>query len=278
MNTDTTTDQSLPPAESVRSGDFLRDVATSFRRWSLKAIRNPFIVAFSLFQPLLWLVLFTQVFQSIVQIPGFTADSYLAFFLPAVIIQLVLFSAASSGIGLVTDMESGMFEKTLVYPTSRAATFLGKTLTELARITLQVALIMALGYGMGVRVATGVAGVLAIFVVSMLFAGWFIALSNAIALWTQNSEATMIMTNFLSLPLLFMSSAFLPPELLPEWLQVVSALNPISYGIDAIRVLILDGWAWDVILTSALLLGFLDIALGIVAVFAIGRATSPTSS
>jgi len=251
----------------------LRDTWTSFKRWNLKAVRNPFVLSFSLVQPIVWLVLFTQVFKAISQIPGFVSGSYLDFFAPAVVIQMALFASTSSGIGLVEDMRIGVFNKLLASPMNRTAIFLGKTLSETLRISLQVVLVVALALLLGAHVATGALGVVGIVVVAILFSLGFVALSNIVGLWTRSTEATIIGVNFLSLPLLFMSTAFLPLSLLPDWVQTVSAFNPITYGVDATRTLMLDGWQWHTLGKAVLVLVVIDLLLGSIAAIQLRRAT-----
>lgn len=138
-----------------RRGGLLVDTWANFRRGVLISLRNPFILTFSLFQPLLWLFLFTQVFSSLVRIPGFETDSYVAFFAPAVIIMVVLFDSMSSGIGLVENMRSGTLNKLLATPMHRGAIFLGKTLAETLRSTVAVVLVLGLSLLLGARIETG---------------------------------------------------------------------------------------------------------------------------
>ncbi|MFB6205600.1 MAG: ABC transporter permease [Haloglomus sp.] len=266
---------------------FVGDVWTNFKRWNLKAVRNPFVLVVSLVQPIIFLVLFTQVFGSIAgrALPGgITYETYLV---PAIAIQVSLAAAVTSGIGLVNDIEEGMFQKVLVSPMNRTAVFLGKTLAELLRIGVQIVIILVLGVLLGAEVATGVAGALGIVAVGVLFSLWFIAFSNTLAVLTKDQESTIIGANLLQFPLLFLSSAFLPLESLPAWIQTVATFNPVTYGVDAARAIILDadvmtvievslgyGGALDTVVPAAAVLGALDLALGAVAVFMLSRATS----
>lgn len=260
---------------SVRGGA-IADTWSSFKRWMLKNLRNPYIVFFTLVQPIVWLVLFTQVFESIARLPGFESGSYLAFFAPAVVIQIALFAATSSGINLVYDMREGVFNKLLASPIHRTAMFVGKALAEAVVTTAQVVIVLVLALVLGTTVATGFFGALSIIVIALLFSLGFAALSNIVALITQDEDATILVTNFLSLPLLFVSTAFLPKTLLPEWVQTVSTVNPVTYGVDAIRVLMLDGWVWSVLGPSLAGLVIFDLVFGAIAVVLMRRATDAT--
>ncbi|MFB6202696.1 MAG: ABC transporter permease [Halorhabdus sp.] len=281
MSTETGTD-----GVARTSNSFLGDVWTNFMRWNINAIRNPFVVVSSLVQPIIFLVLFTQVFGNVVTrtLPG--GISYESYLVPAIAVQIALIVASSSGIGLVDDIESGVFQKTLVTPMNRVAVFLGKTLSELIRIVVQVIIILILGVVLGAEVVTGIAGALGIVAVAILFSLWFLAFSNVVALITRDQESTIIAANMVQLPLLFVSSAFLPVRSMPDWVQTVATYNPITYGVDAARALMLDtdvmevlditafGGIWNTLVPSLAVLLVLDLVLGAVAVYMINRASS----
>ncbi|WP_209452201.1 ABC transporter permease [Halosimplex halophilum] len=279
-----------PAGERLSGNSFLGDFWVNFVRWNLKAVRNPFVVVGSLVQPIIFLVLFTQVFGQVATgaLSGGSAGgiTYETFLLPAIAMQVSLAAAAGSGIGLVNDMEEGLFEKTLVMPMSRSAMFLGKTAAEILRIVVQIAIILALGTVLGASVATGFVGAVGIVLIGILFSLWFIALSNIFAVVTKDQESTIIGANLLQFPLLFVSTAFLPLSAMPGWIQTVATFNPITYGVDAARALMLDrdvmtvievtrfGGIWDTLVPAVVVLLALDIVLGGIAVYLLNRASS----
>ena len=273
-----------------RSGNsFVGDVWVNFKRWNLKAVRNPFVLVVSLVQPIIFLVLFTEVFGNVAGgavnqgIPGINYETYLV---PAIAIQVALAAAITSGVGLVNDIENGMFEKVLVSPMNRTAVFLGKTAAEVFRIAVQIAIILGLGLALGAEIVTGVAGAIGIVAVGILFSLWFVAFSNALAILTRDQESTIIGANLLQFPLLFLSSAFLPLEALPEWIQTFARINPVTYGVDAARSLMVDQDVMTVIEVSwfdgmlngvvpgVLVLVGLGVAFGGGAVYLLSRASS----
>jgi ABC-2 type transport system permease protein len=261
-----------------RVGRFLSDVWVNFVRWNLKAVRNPFVLVVSLVQPVIFLILFTEVFGGIATgvVGGGAAgnDAYVTFLVPAIVIQVALIAAATSGIGLVEDIENGMFEKTLVSPMNRVAVFLGKTLAEVARIAVQILIVLGLGVFLGAEIVTGLAGAVGVVLVGIVFSVWFTAYSNVIAIRTGDSESTIISANLLQFPLLFVSTAFLPREALPGWIRVVADLNPVTYGVEAARTIVTEGWVWEAILGPLQVLLLLDIAFAAVAVYTLAKATS----
>ncbi|MFC7060107.1 ABC transporter permease [Halovenus salina] len=268
---------------------FFGDVWVNFKRWNIKAVRNPFVLVVSLAQPIIFLVLFTEVFGNVAGravsqgLPGISYESYLV---PAIVIQVSLAAAVTSGIGLVNDIENGMFEKVLVSPMNRTAVFAGKTAAEVFRIAVQVSVILGLGVVMGAEIKTGVVGAAGIVAVGVIFSLWFVALSNSLAILTRDQESTIIAANLLQFPLLFLSSAFLPLSTLPGWIQTFARLNPVTYGVDAARSLMLDqdvmtviemssfGGTLDGVVPGVAVLGGIGLALGAVAVFLLARASS----
>jgi ABC-2 type transport system permease protein len=274
----------------ARSGNtFAGDVWVNFKRWNLKAVRNPFVLVVSLVQPIIFLVLFTEVFGNVAGravsqgLPGISYETYLV---PAIAIQVALAAAITSGVGLVNDIENGMFEKVLVTPMNRTAVFLGKTAAEVFRIAVQIAIILGLGVLLGAEIVTGIVGVVGIVAVGILFSLWFVAFSNALAILTRNQESTIIGANLLQFPLLFLSSAFLPLAALPDWIQTFARLNPVTYGVDAARSLMVDqdvmtvidiswfGGTLDGVVPGVTVLIGLDLLLGGIAVFLLSRASS----
>jgi len=283
-----TTDPSARPA--TRSGNtFVGDVWVNFKRWNIKAVRNPFVLVVSLVQPIIFLVLFTEVFGNVAGsavsrgLPGIGYETYLV---PAIAIQVALAAAITSGVGLVNDIENGMFEKVLVTPMNRTAVFVGKTAAEVFRIAVQIAIILGLGVLLGAEVVTGVVGAVGIVAVGVLFSLWFVAFSNALAIITRDQESTIIGANLLQFPLLFLSSAFLPLAALPGWIQTFARFNPVTYGVDAARSLMIDrdvmtvievswfGDALDGVVPGVAVLIGLDLVLGGIAVYLLSRASS----
>jgi ABC-2 type transport system permease protein len=274
------------------------DIRISFKRWLVKSSRNPYVTFSSLVQPLIFFVLMAEVFGAIAsgalsQVVGENV-SYVTYLTPAIVIQSALAAAAVSGIGLVDDMETGMFDKTLISPMHREAMFVGKVLSELVRIVVQTLIVLGLGYlflavksGESVEgyLQTGLPGLLGIVAVTAIFGGVFMAYSNIVALVTRDREATIMIANLLTFPLLFISSAFLPLDALPSWIQTLAVVNPITYGVDGIRALVLGqdvlsvfdvtaiGGLWNTVVPAVgILVGF-NLVLGAGAVGLLNRAS-----
>ncbi|MFN2589376.1 MAG: ABC transporter permease [Actinomycetota bacterium] len=225
----------------------LTESMTIFQRNLKKIVRVPMMLFFSLFQPMLWLVLFTQIFQRLGDTPFFQGqgyDSYLMFFAPSVLTMTVLTSSFQSGMGMVADLELGMLDKFLISPIYRSSVLVGKILADATRMILQGGLILVVALIMGARIETGVVGALVMLFVAASFGVVWAGLSNIIALRSRNSEMTMMLGILLTFPLLFLSTAMMPAGLLPDWLSTVGKFNPVTYVIDTARAFMNFGYAW----------------------------------
>ncbi len=224
-----------------------RSVAEAAVLWGRnlrKLVRVPTLVFFSLFQPLLFLLLFSQVFSGLANLPGFPTDDYLQFILPTVVGLTALNSAFQSGMGMVTDIDDGLLDKFLIAPIRRSSILLGKVFADATRMAIQALILVAIGLLMGASIKTGFLGVLAMAAIAVLFGIAWAGISNVIALQTRNAEATMLIGILITFPILFLSTGFMPKVLLPDWLEIVATFNPITYLVDALRALVNTGWAW----------------------------------
>jgi ABC-2 type transport system permease protein len=225
----------------------VRESAILWARQMKKLVRIPLLLFFALAQPLIFLLLFSQVFSNLDRLPGFGYDSYLQFLVPSIVALTALNSAFQSGIGMVSDIEDGMLDKFLIAPIRRSSILLGKVFADATRAAAQATVIVLVALAMGARIATGVAGVAAMVVLAALFGIAWAGLSNIIALRTRNGELTMIVGILITFPVLFLSTAFMPSILLPDWLDTVATFNPITYIVEALRALVNTGWDWGAI-------------------------------
>lgn len=211
-------------------------------------IRQPIYIAFTLVQPIIWLVLFGQLFKKIVLLPGFGASAYVNFLTPGVVIMTVLFGAGWSGMGIIRDLDQGVMDRFLVSPASRVALIAGR-LIQLAMVAVvQSVMIVVLGIIMGARFPGGVAGVILLIVCAVLLAVPIGALSCAMALVARKEETVIAASNFILLPLTFLSSVFMAANLMPGWIQAVSRFNPVEWAVVAGRSALSAHADWNVVL------------------------------
>jgi ABC-2 type transport system permease protein len=240
----------------------LNDTGYLFVRSLKKLARTPVLILISLFQPIIFLVLFTQLFDKFSQVPGLFPPgvNYLNYAVPGILLMTAFTSALQSATSLVNDLNSGFLQKMLVTPVSRPAILLGRLSTDVVRIVIQTIIVLALAYAMGFTVDTGISGILVIFLTIAFFGLAFSGISLAIGLATRSGEAAYSIGAFLLFPLLFMSTAFVPTQAMPSWIQSVSSINPISFVVDAIR---------DLSLPDQYSLGTILSAWGVVAIIAV---------
>jgi ABC-2 type transport system permease protein len=239
------------------------DTRYLFVRYLKKLIRNPILLFFSLFQPIIFLLLFTQLFSRFSSLPGFLAatgaSSYLEFATAGILLQNAFGSALQSGTSIVLDLDTGYLQKMLVTPVSRYAILLGRLTSDAFRVVVQSSIILALAYALGATVATGVVGILLmLFTVAFFGLAWS-GISLAIGLKTRSSETVFAIGGFLTFPLLFMSTALTPRLFMPDWILNVSNFNPISYTVDAARVLMVNGYDWGTVLKAFGVIGLIAV-------------------
>src|SRR2546426_12650261 len=228
---------------------FVSDSFHLFVRWMKKLVRNPILIFFSLFQPVIFLVLFTQLFSKFGQLLG-PGVSYTVFATAGIVLQNAFSSAFQSGTAVVDDIKSGFLTKMLATPASRASILLGRLLSDAFRVFAQSLIILVLAYGLGVFPITGFVGyVLILFTVAFFGLAWS-GISLALGLRTKSAETVFGIAGTLTFPLLFMSTALMDKRLMPEWMKSVSAYNPISFAVNAIRDLIMIGYNWNSFLLS----------------------------
>jgi ABC-2 type transport system permease protein len=212
-----------------------------------KSLRTPMLVTASLLQPVIWLVLFSQTFKGLADTQQFQSlgyTSYVAFFVPGMVVLSALFTALQSGMATITAIDAGVMDKLLTSPIRRSSILLGRVVADAGTMLVQGAIILGVALGLGARVKTGLPGALGLLALATLFGVVWASLSNLIALRTRNAELTMVAGLFLTLPALFLSSAFFPRPLLPGWLQAATLGNPAAYVIQTGQQLLNAGNDW----------------------------------
>ena len=209
-----------------------------------RSVRAPMLLAVSLLQPVIWLALFSQTFRGLGDVAQFRAQGYrdyLSFFTPGMVVLSMLFTGLQSGMATMSDIDSGMMDKFLASPVRRLTILAGRVWADTLTMLAQGAIILVIATAMGVRAATGPAGAVALIALATAFGVIWAALSNLVALVTRNAELTMALGFLLTLPVLFMSSAFFPLGLQPAWLQRVADANPAAYVITTGQQLLNTG-------------------------------------
>lgn len=198
-------------------------------------VRQPAFVVITLVQPMIWLLLFGQLFKRVVEIPGFAGGSYIDFLTPGVVVMTVLFSSGWTGMAYIEDMDRGVMDKFLSSPVSRGAMMASSTVNQAVSTVIQSLVIVAVGILAGARYDGGVPGVLVMLLAAVLLAGSFSALSNGMALIVRTRESLIGFSTMLTLPLSFLSSAIMDKETAPDWIQTIAKYNPVDWAVVASR-------------------------------------------
>jgi ABC-2 type transport system permease protein len=216
-------------------------------------VRMKVFIFMNLFQPIVWLLLFPQIFKSLSEMPGIGGD-YLQFLAPGVVVMTVLFGSAWAGMGMLQDIDMGILSKTLATPVSRVSIIASRVIASMVMLVIQALMIFIIAVIMGVDIVTGAPGVLLSIVLISLLGMGFAAFSNGLALLFKRPEPMMAIINFIAMPLVFLSSTFMAAVLLPDWLDTVRQFNPVDYAVVGVRGLVLDGFVWSELWLSLVVL------------------------
>ncbi len=208
-------------------------------------LRQPWYIALTLFQPLIWLILYGQLFKRVVELPGFKTNSYIDFLTPGVVIMSALFGSGWTGMGVILDLDHGVMDRFLVSPVSRPAIIMGR-LAYLAIVTVvQSSILFCVGSLLGARYAGGIVGLLVLLIAAISLGLPFGALSIAMALMVRKQESVIGAVNFLLLPLTFMAPVFIASPLMPGWMQMATKLNPVNWAVQAGRTALSGSADWS---------------------------------
>ena len=217
--------------------------AAQVRILAWRAMRAEFadrrLVFFGLLQPVVLLVLFSQVFQVVGALPGLSGyDGYVNFLVPATLITIALTTAMGSSAGLLAELYGGFTSRLRVMPVSLFAALTARTIADGVRLGAQLIVVVAASYALlGFRPTGGVAGVAGAVALTVFF-GWcldwvFVALTTMV----RKVEALQAVAFVVTFPLMFSSSAYMPVAAMPSWMRILSTLNPVTYAVNATRAL-----------------------------------------
>jgi ABC-2 type transport system permease protein len=219
---------------------FIRDTLALADVELRKLKRDPLELLTRAIQPALWLLIFGQVFGRIKAIPTGN-QSYLTFMVPGILAQSVLFIAIFYGISVIWERDLGILQKLLVTPAPRSALVLGKALSAGVRGLAQGFIIYLLAITLRIPLRLGVGAILGVAGFIILGSALFSTFSLGVACVVRTRERFMGVGQVLTMPLFFTSNAIYPLSIMPPWLRALAKVNPLSYQVDALRVLMVQG-------------------------------------
>lgn len=215
---------------------------------SLKRVRRqPDLLTAYTLQPVMFVLLFLFVFGGAIGTPE--GIGYVDFLIPGILVQTMAFGGYLTGLSLVEDMQRGVIDRFRSLPMAPSAVLGGRTLADVATSILSIAVVALVGLLLGFRFQSNVLEVVAGFGLLVLFGyafSWVFAWVGVIATTPESANSFSIMIIF---PLTFLSSAFVPPDTMPTWLQTFADVNPFTTMVDATRALLIgspagnDVWA-----------------------------------
>ncbi len=240
-------------------------------RTTRRFIRVPANFISIIFFPLIQLLVFSQLYKDIVQLPGFAGQTnYLAYLAPGQVVFTAFMAVAWSGYGLLVESRTGYLDKLRSLPISRWSILASEMVPLFFQSAAMAGILLIVSMLLGAPVATGIPGFLLILLLAGIFGVSLAGASFIPALLTKSEQATSTFS-LLLFPVIFMSTAFVPEALMPEWIQTVNQWNPVTYLIEAIRTVMTTGYDWAAIGKAVASLAALGMLLQVVTLWAFRR-------
>lgn len=227
------------PAMAQRRG--WTDIGVMTIRNLRRNVRLPQMVLFATVQPVMFLLLFNYVFGGAMSLalPPAAGGQYINWLIPGLLIQVAVFGAAQTAVGLTIDLQSGVVDRFRSLPMARSAVLAGRTLSDLIRNVFVIGLMLGVGLLVGFRYQTSVLSLVAGFGLAMLFTFAFSWIMATLGLIARDPETAQSVTFIPLFPLVFASSVFTPTGAMPGWLRAFADNQPVSVVANAVRGLVL---------------------------------------
>jgi ABC-2 type transport system permease protein len=221
----------------------LRGIYTLWLREVKRYLRDRARIISSFFQPLLWLVIFGSGLRFSASANELGNLTYSQYIFPGIIGQTLLFTSMFMGISVIWDREFGFLKEIMVAPISRFSVFLGKMLGDSTDAVIQGIIVFILGALLGISLNPLI--FLEALPIMILITFGLVGIGLTVASFIESLESFGVIQSFINLPLFFLSGAIIPLRgNVPNWLQIASSFNPLTYGVDALRTVI-GGNAWQ---------------------------------
>ena len=227
------------PGAFVRGRWAVTDTLTITRRNLLVWMRVPAYIAFTIIQPVMFVLMFRYVFGG--AIPVHVPGGYVSFLMPGIIGQTAAFATFGTAIALALELQKGVIDRLRSMPMARSAVLAGRLVADTARMALTILVILGVGYAVGFRFQNGVGPAIAMVVLAIVFGLAFCCVAAFTGLAIGDQESVQAFGMIWLFPLTFVSSAFVPIATMPGWLQAFANNQPVTYVIDTMRALALGG-------------------------------------
>jgi ABC transporter DrrB family efflux protein len=238
----TTTAVLTPPAEPGRLAQArwaVSDTLTLTRRNLMVWMRVPAYLVFTVIQPVMFVLLFRYVFGGAISIPG--GGSYVNFLMPGIIAQTAAFASFGTAIALAQELKKGVIDRLRSMPMARSAVLTGRLVADTGRMLVTILIIVGVGYAVGFRFMNGFGNAVWMIVLATVFGMSICLISAFTGLAIGDEESVQAFGLIWLFPLTFLSSAFVPIEKMPGWLQAFANNQPVTYVVNTMRALALGG-------------------------------------
>ena len=237
---------------------WVQEVLALVRRWWIELLRERLNLVFSIAQPAIWLVFFGAGVERAIDTRVIGTDDYISFMLAGIIAFTIIGNGVSGAMPLLWDKETGYLDRLMSMPIARSSVIVSRFVFQVAQQSIQIILVVVVALVLGVRIQSGPLGLVVILLAASLLTMSVTSAFSALAYAVPQHGTFFAVVGFISLPLLFMSNAFVPLDAMPGWMRIVARINPLTYAIEAMRILVIEGWSGRVWSS----LGVLAIAAG----------------
>ena len=272
MTTATAPTISLPdePGLLARFRWAVSDTLVIARRNLLVWARVPAYLVFTVIQPVLFVVMFRYVFGGAINIPG---GNYVDFLMPGIIGQTAAFATFATAIALAQELQKGVIDRLRSMPMARSAVLAGRLVADTGRMLVTILIVVGVGYAVSFRFLNGVIPAILMVVLATVFGLCICLIAAFTGLAIKDEESVQAFGLIWLFPVTFLSSAFVPIQSMPGWLQAFANNQPVTYVINTMRALALGGPIEANLLKSIGCLAAILIVFGPLAVRAYKRAS-----
>ena len=233
----------------------IRGLYAIWYRELLVFMREPSRLVGAIIQPLLWLVIFGTGLGSIVEPGAVSGANYQQFLFPGILVMTVLFGSLFFGLYIILDKRIDFLKEVLVAPLHKTTMFFGKALGGSTDGLLQIIILMVLG-AIFFGIHFNLLSIILTLVIVILLLIAVTSLGLAIGSVMDSPEGFGLISSFVIFPLFFLSGALFPVTKLPIWLKIIVTINPVSYSVDALRLVILGITSYGLLLDLTVLIAF----------------------
>jgi len=216
------------------------DTLTITRRNLLVWMRVPAYIMFTVIQPVMFVLLFRYVFGGAIAVPG-VKGGYVNFLLPGIIGQTAAFATFGTAIALAQELQKGVIDRLKSMPMARSAVLAGRLVADTIRMFITIVIVVGVGYLVGFRFENGVGLAIGMIVLATVFGLAICCISAYTGLAIGDEESVQAFGLVWLFPLTFLSSAFVPIQSMPGWLQAFANNQPVTYVINVMRSMALGG-------------------------------------